>query len=429
MGIWQELLDLFSEKRIVYELPVLSRESTQGRSPRQEIIYSTPEAFLDYWLQRAIAMRASDIHFECFRESLVVRYRIDGVLKKITNVPTNLHDGLVARIKLLARLRLDERRMPQDGRFAFENGNQSFDFRVSILPSYRGESVVLRILDHNDKTIDLLSLGASEKQAVEIDRLMDSSNGMVLVAGPTGSGKSTTLYSMIRNISSPERKVLTVEDPVEYQIHGVNQVAVNEAIGMTFARALRAMLRQAPNVIFVGEIRDKETAEMAVRAALTGHLVLSTIHARDTINTVTRLVDLGIPAYLIAATLRGILSQRLVQKLCQECAQKVPCHEDFLCHLGCEEDIQSAVTTYRAVGCPHCLHTGYRGRVAAYEILPIDANWRELIHRYAGEDILRERFIGEGLETMRESAIRHYLEGNSDVVQVKNVMAEVGCYA
>ncbi|MDR0445182.1 MAG: GspE/PulE family protein [Puniceicoccales bacterium] len=429
MGIWQELLELFSEKRVVYELPVLPRESMRSKGPRQEIIYSTPEAFLDYWLRRAIAMRASDIHFECFRESLVVRYRIDGVLKKITDVPTNLHDGLVACIKLLARLRLDERRIPQDGRFAFENGDQSFDFRVSILPSYWGESVVLRILDHGDKTIDLLSLGASGKQAMEIDRLMNASNGMVLVAGPTGSGKSTTLYSMIQSISSPERKVLTVEDPVEYQIHGVNQVAVNEAIGMTFARVLRAMLRQAPNVIFVGEIRDKETAEMAVRAALTGHLVLSTIHARDTINAVTRLVDLGIPAYLIAATLRGILSQRLVQKLCQECAQRVPCHEDFLRRSGYVESIQAAVTTYRAVGCPHCLYTGYRGRMAAYEILPIDADWRELIHRYAGEDVLRERFARDGLKPMRESAIRHYLKGNSDVLQVKNIMVELGCYA
>jgi type II secretory ATPase GspE/PulE/Tfp pilus assembly ATPase PilB-like protein len=274
--------------------------------------------------------------------------------------------------------------------------------------------------------MDLQSLGASEEQALEIDMLMNYSNGMILVVGPTGSGKSTTLYTVIKSISSPERKVLTVEDPVEYQIDGVNQVAVNETVGMTFARALRAMLRQAPNVILVGEIRDKETAEMAIRAALTGHLVLSTVHARDTINAVTRLVDLGVPAYLIAATLRGILSQRLVQKLCQKCARKMSRDESFLHPSGSVVDIPADAVTYEAIGCDGCMHTGYKGRLAAYEVLPIEAEWRELIHDYSDEDVLREKFVQEKRKTMWESALRHYLKGNSDWIQVKNIMAEVG---
>ncbi|MDR0728380.1 MAG: Flp pilus assembly complex ATPase component TadA, partial [Puniceicoccales bacterium] len=268
----------------------------------------------------------------------------------------------------------------------------------------------------------------SEEQAIEIDMMMNASNGMILVAGPTGSGKSTTLYAVIKKISSPEQKVLTVEDPVEYQIDGVNQIAVNERVGMTFARALRAMLRQAPNVILVGEIRDKETAEMAIRAALTGHLVLSTVHARDTINAVTRLVDLGVPTYLIAATLRGILSQRLVQKLCPSCARPVPCDEDFLRRSGHEGTLPAGTVTYEAVGCEHCLRTGYRGRLAAYEVLPIDAGWREGIHDYADEDVLRQKFVQEGRKSMRESAIHHYLKGHSDWNQVRGIVAEVGVY-
>ncbi|MDR2420193.1 MAG: GspE/PulE family protein [Puniceicoccales bacterium] len=429
MGKWRNLLKNVFEERIPYELPISSTENAFHESQHHKIVHATPEEFLDYWLRKAIDTRASDIHFECFRKSLVVRYRIDGVLKKITDVPSNLQSGLVTCIKLLARLRLDERRVPQDGRFAFEHHDQAFDFRVSIIPSFFGESVVLRILEHDNKTIDLRSLGASEEQTIEMNMLTSASNGMLLVAGPTGSGKSTTLYSIIKNISSPERKVLTVEDPVEYQISGVNQVAVNETVGMTFARALRAMLRQAPNIIFVGEIRDKETAEMAIRAALTGHLVLSTVHARDTLNAVTRLIDLGVPAYLIAATLRGILSQRLVQKLCQKCAKKVPCDEEFLRRSGYVGDVPADAVTYEAVGCDRCMLTGYRGRLAAYEVLSIDAEWRELIHDYSDEDILREKFTREGRKTMRESAVRHYLEGNSDLIQVRDVIAEVGSYA
>jgi type II secretory ATPase GspE/PulE/Tfp pilus assembly ATPase PilB-like protein len=430
MGKWRQLWGNVFEERVAYELPMSSQESLKrGRHQGRRILHSNPEEFLDYWLHRAIDARASDIHFECFKELLVVRYRIDGVLKKITDVPNTLHSGLVTRIKLLSYLRLDERRVPQDGRFAFEHAGQSFDFRVSVIPSYWGESVALRILGHDDRTTDLQSLGASEEQAIEIDMMMNASNGMILVVGPTGSGKSTTLYAVIKKISSPERKVLTVEDPVEYQIDGVNQIAVNERVGMTFARALRAMLRQAPNVILVGEIRDKETAEMTIRAALTGHLVLSTVHARDTTNAVTRLVDLGIPSYLIAATLRGILSQRLVQKLCPSCARPVPCDEAFLKRSGHEGPLPTDTVTYEAVGCEHCLQTGYRGRLAAYEVLPIDAGWRERIHNYADEDVLRQKFLQEGRKSMRESAIHHYLKGHSDLNQVRGIVAEVGVYA
>ncbi|MDR2807060.1 MAG: GspE/PulE family protein [Puniceicoccales bacterium] len=386
---------------------------------------SSTEAFLDYWLQKAVEMGASDIHFERCRTYVKVRYRVDGKLQTIKRLPVNLHSGLVTRIKILSKLKIDEKRIPQDGRFSFSHGDKKFDIRVSILPGYLGECLVMRLLQSDSNQFSLQKLGIREEDILKLERLMAIQNGIMLVAGPTGSGKSTTLYSIIQKVSSPERKVITVEDPVEYQLEGINQVSVNETIGMTFAAALRSMLRQAPNIIFVGEIRDKETAEIAIRAALTGHLVLSTVHARDTVNAVTRLFDLGIPSYLIAATLRGVLSQRLIRKLCPCCTQEGKFDSALLKEIAPEFAIPENVHISEPVGCTQCFGTGYRGRQAVMEILPISEEVQRMIDRKCDEDQIRRQAEAEGLETLRQIALDHYVHGRIGYEALLSLLSEM----
>ncbi|MDR2812462.1 MAG: GspE/PulE family protein [Puniceicoccales bacterium] len=386
---------------------------------------SSAEEFLDFWIQKAVEMGASDVHFERYRTYVKVRYRIDGKLQTIKKLPANLHGGLVARVKILSKLKIDEKRTPQDGRFSLVNGDKKFDVRVSILPGYLGECMVMRLLRSDGENFSLQKLGARDKDVEKLSNLVSIQNGIIVVAGPTGSGKSTTLYSIIKKVSSPERKVITVEDPVEYQLSGINQVSVNETIGMTFAAALRSMLRQAPNIILVGEIRDKETAEIAIRAALTGHLVLSTVHAKDTINAITRLLDLGLPPYLVAATLRGVLSQRLVRKLCPKCSKTGVLDPKFLKEIAPEFPIAEGAKVSEPVGCEHCLNTGYKGRQAVMEILPVSEAIQKMIDRKSDEDEIRQQARQEGMETLREIALEHYVCGEIGQEALLALLAEM----
>ncbi|MDR1434949.1 MAG: GspE/PulE family protein [Puniceicoccales bacterium] len=383
------------------------------------------EEFLDHWLQKAIEMGASDIHFECYRTYVKIRYRIDGKLQMIRHLPINLHSGLIVRIKILSQLKIDEKRLPQDGRFSFSHGDKNFDIRVSILPGYLGECVVMRLLHSDNEKFSLQKLGARDRDVQKLENLASIQNGIIIVAGPTGSGKSTTLYSIIKKISSPERKVITVENPVEYQLEGVNQVSVNETIGMTFATALRSMLRQAPNIILVGEIRDKETAEIAIRAALTGHLVLSTVHAKDTINALTRLFDLGVPSYLIAATLRGVLSQRLVRKLCPHCLREGKFDPLIFKEIAPDYEIMGDISIGESKGCEQCAGTGYKGRQAIMEILPIGEKIQKMIDQKCDEDSIRKQAKSEGMETLREIALEHYTHGIIGYEALLTLLAEM----
>ncbi|MDR2735851.1 MAG: GspE/PulE family protein [Puniceicoccales bacterium] len=385
----------------------------------------SPEEFLDHWIIQAIETGASDIHFEKFRTYLRVRYRVDGRLRTIAKLPENLHGGVIARIKILAKLKIDEKRLPQDGRFSIKHREEQFDVRVSILPGYLGECVVLRLLQSDEKMFSLKNLGAREIDIKKLEELVAVQNGIIIVAGPTGSGKSTTLYSIIKKISSSERKVITVEDPVEYQLAGINQVSVNETIGMTFATALRSMLRQAPNIILIGEIRDKETAEIAIRAALTGHLVLSTVHAKDTISAITRLGDLGIPSYLIAATLRGVMAQRLARKPCLKCLTPGEPDRKLIDEISTGYSIPDDVTVYEPSGCNHCFGTGHQGRLALFEILHISDAMQKLIHGRSDEDQLRALAKTEGIEFLKNVTIDQYLHGRIGRETLMSLAAEM----
>lgn len=386
---------------------------------------SSAEEFLDYWIKKAVDMRASDVHFEKYRSYVKIRYRIDGKLQTIKQLPENLHSSIVTRVKILSKLKIDEKRIPQDGRFSLEHDNQKFDVRVSILPGYLGECIVMRLLQGDGEQFSLKKLGARDHDIQRLNKLISVQNGIIIVAGPTGSGKSTTLYSIIKQISSSERKVITVEDPVEYQLQGINQVSVNETIGMTFAAALRSMLRQAPNVILIGEIRDKETAAIAIRAALTGHLVLSTVHAKDTVNAITRMLDLGIPSYLIAATLRGVLSQRLVRKTCENCQEILEFDAKFLLDLVPDYKITGNEKTLIAKGCPQCFDSGYRGRKAVMEILSVTKEIQTLIDNKATEDDIRTLAIKQGTQTIREIAIEHFTNGQIAEEALLSLLAEM----
>ena len=399
----------------------------ESNSANQKKLNSSAEEFLDYWLQKAVDMRASDVHFERYRNYVKIRYRIDGKLQTIRKLPVNLHSGLVTRVKILSKLKIDEKRIPQDGRFSLVNGDKKFDVRVSILPGYLGECMVMRLLSSTGENFSLQKLGARKKEVEKLGKLITIQNGIIIVAGPTGSGKSTTLYSIIKQISSAERKVITVEDPVEYQLSGINQVSVNESIGMTFAAALRSMLRQAPNIILVGEVRDKETAEIAIRAALTGHLVFTTIHAKDTVNAITRLFDLGIAPYLIAATLRGVLSQRLIRKLCPHCIKPGTFDPEVFKKIAPDMEIPpiESMSINEPGGCDECFGTGYKGRQAVMEILPVSDAIQKMIDKKSNEDEIRAQAKKEGMETLKEIALDHYLHGEVGREALMGLFAEI----
>jgi type IV pilus assembly protein PilB len=372
-------------------------------------------------INQAIKERASDIHIEPQDKTVRVRFRIDGVLREIASFPCHTHAAIVSRVKIMGEMDISERRIPQDGRIQVSYAGAEIDIRVSTLPTILGEKVVMRILNKSAAVLDINGLGFSDETLTRYKKLYQQSYGMLLVTGPTGSGKTTTLYSTLTAINSPGKNVITVEDPVEYRLDGINQVQVNHKAGLTFASGLRSILRQDPNIVMVGEIRDSETVDIAVRAALTGHLVLSTLHTNDACGTVTRLIEMGIEPFLVSSSILGILAQRLVRLICPECKQKyVPEQESpertFLGVSPAEE-----IFLYHGAGCLHCGQTGYLGRVGIHEILPLSADIRELINRRASAGEISEVAIREGMRTMRDDGVRKALAGLTTVSEVMRV--------
>jgi type IV pilus assembly protein PilB len=373
-------------------------------------------------LMSAIQKGASDIHIEPYEKELRIRYRIDGILYNIMNPPMKFRDAISSRVKIMSKLDIAEKRLPQDGRikirFTDQGQQKEIDFRVSILPTLFGEKIVMRLLDKDKLMLDMTRLGFEQESLTKFESAIMRPWGMVLVTGPTGSGKTNTLYSSISKINTPETNIMTAEDPVEFNLVGVNQVQIRENIGLNFAAALRSFLRQDPNIILVGEIRDFETAEIAVKAALTGHLVLSTLHTNDAPSTVNRLMNMGIEPFLVASSVHLICAQRLVRRVCSECKEPSPSTPPALVQAGFTPEEAETVTPMKGAGCDRCNKTGYKGRVGLYEVLEVTEELRELILVGASGLELRRKAIDEGMITLRRSGLRKVMEGLTSVEEV-----------
>lgn len=364
---------------------------------------------------------ASDIHIEPQEKTLRVRFRIDGMLREVGSFPRDIHAAIIARIKIISEMDIAERRIPQDGRIKIREAGRDVDVRVSTLPTIMGEKVVMRLLDQKAVTLDINKLGFSAQNQEIYHKLYSQSYGMILVTGPTGSGKTTTLYSTLLAVNSPSKNIITLEDPVEYRLPGINQVQVNPKTGLTFANGLRSILRQDPNVVLVGEIRDSETADIAIRASLTGHVVFSTLHTNDAAGTVTRLLDMNVEPFLVASSVLGIIAQRLVRVLCSECKETYHPASDSLERIFLGACPTEPLTLYRGTGCSRCNNQGYRGRMAIHEVLPITAPIREAINRKASSDEITSIAIRQGMLTMRQDGIQKALAGLTDVQEVMRV--------
>jgi general secretion pathway protein E/type IV pilus assembly protein PilB len=372
----------------------------------------------------AFKMRASDIHLEPLSKRFRLRYRIDGVLHEMKAPPKRLQASIITRLKIQSNMSISEHRIPQDGRIQSKVGNKLIDLRVSCLPTYHGESIVMRILDKEGLRLGLAELGFFTDDQQTFERMIGLPDGILLVTGPTGSGKTTTLYSCLHFINRPDRKIITVEDPVEYILAGINQVQVNESVGLTFASALRSILRQAPNVVMIGEIRDMETASIAINASLTGHLVFSTLHTNDAPSAVTRLVDIGVKPFLVASSTRCLMAQRLVRKVCRQCAQPYQATEQEMRALSLTSENLQTATMQKGRGCSNCSNTGCRGRFGIFEIFIIDDEARKLIYDKASSSVLRARAREMGMRTLREDGIRKVLAGMTTPEEV--IRATVG---
>jgi type IV pilus assembly protein PilB len=372
-------------------------------------------------LAHAIEERASDIHFEPGERELVVRARIDGVMRELMRLPKSIQAGVTSRLKILAGLDIAERRLPQDGRFAIRFAGQPIDLRIAVMPTTHGEQVVLRVL-HRASALTLAQLGMAGDNEASFTRSIHQPFGAVIVCGPTGSGKTTTLYAALNQLNSTERVLMTIEDPVEYQIEGVNQIEVFTRSGLTFARGLRTILRSDPDVLLVGEIRDDETARIAVQAAMTGHLVLTTLHAQDTASSIARLKDMGIEPALLAASLNCIVSQRLARRLCTQCKEPYDATQAELDEYDIEPSLSGTVTLYRPRGCATCTRTGYHGRVALYEVLPIRGKVRKMLER-STEQILAAA-LDDGMRTLRQDGARLALSGLTSIDEIRRVAGE-----
>ena len=372
-------------------------------------------------ISRAIELKASDIHFEPFEKSFHVRYRIDGVLHDVESPPKNLQAAVISRIKIMSKLNIAERRLPQDGRIKLRVMGKEIDFRVSTLPTLYGESVVMRILDSESIVFDLDLLGFPSHELENFEDLIRRPYGIILVTGPTGSGKTTTLYSALSKINNNENKIITVEDPVEYQLDGINQIHVKPSIGLTFASCLRSILRQDPDVIMIGEIRDAETAEIAIHSALTGHLVFSTLHTNDAAGAVTRLIEMGMENYLVSSSLLGIMAQRLVRVICPHCKEEYPATEEMLREMSMDPSGAGSVMLARGKGCEQCANTGYRGRSGIYELLLLHDDVRKLILSEADSKSIKDRARELGMQTLREAGWDKVLEKVTTVSEVIRV--------
>lgn len=373
-------------------------------------------------INQAVNLRTSDIHIEPFETEVLVRYRIDGVLQEVMKIPKESYSAVSTRFKIMANMNIAEKRKPLDGRIEMIINKANYDFRVSSLPTVFGEKLVLRILDRTNFLLDRQMLGFNERENKTLDSFENAPFGIILVTGPTGSGKSTTLYTMLREINKPDINIVTVEDPVEYMLHGINQVQVNNKAGLSFATGLRSILRQDPDVVMIGEIRDEETAQIAIRAAITGHLVLSTLHTNDAPSTITRLVDMGVAPYLVADALVGILAQRLVRRLCPEC--KVPYEARERDREMLREEIPLLLYAANKNGCPKCGHTGYKGRIGLYEIMPVSKRLKLSIEKGENSEILRRIAKEEGMKDLFDSCKYQVIKGITSVEEmVKTVYA------
>ncbi len=372
-------------------------------------------------IMEAFRSRASDIHLEPMPKKFRVRYRIDGVLHEVDSPPKRLQSAIISRVKIMANMSIAEKRVPQDGRIQINVMGRDLDLRVSSIPTNHGESIVMRILDKAGIALGLPQLGFFSDDQQIFERLITLSDGIILVTGPTGSGKTTTLYACLNTINKPDRKIITVEDPVEYQMSGINQVQVRTDIGMTFSAALRAILRQAPNIIMIGEIRDMETAEIAVNASLTGHLVFSTLHTNDAPSAVTRLIDIGVKPFLVASSTRAIMAQRLVRKICEKCKEPYQPQEAELRLLGPAAKQLASAQLFHGKGCADCSFTGYRGRLGIYEIFLIDDQVRNLIFEQVSSTELRIKARELGMRTLREDGVRKVVAGITTLEEVLRV--------
>ncbi len=420
----KEELELFLGKEIVFfptdtyeierALSVYYRKDRQEVSSRPIKIYEG--SFLENLLAESKSLKSSDIHFEVYEESARIRFRIDGQLIERYKVEKDNYLELVNKIKIKAKLNITEKRLPQDGRIT----TKSFDIRVSILPTLFGEKIVMRLLGQDASNIDLSTLGLQDEELRQYLEAVKKPNGIILISGPTGSGKTTTLYATLRLLNDSKRNIVTVEDPIEYTLKGINQVQLKEDIGLTFASALKSFLRQDPDVIMLGEIRDSETALMAIRASLTGHLVLSTIHTNSAIGTISRLVDMGVPSYLISETLNLSVAQRLVRKLCDNCKKEIDCHqEDFPINFELPYNL---LKYYKPVGCNQCFHTGYKGRRAIYEVLPIDNKISEAIKNNSITELYSN---DDDYKSLSDKAFDILAEGETSLEEIYSILINI----
>ncbi len=368
-------------------------------------------------VSEAVNMRASDIHIEPFEDKVRVRYRIDGVLVERDSPPKRLHSALISRFKIMGNMDIAEKRRPQDGRIKTRINGQDFDLRVSILPTGFGQAIVMRILDRNNIKVGIRSLGLSDENYRRFNNTIRRPNGIFLVTGPTGSGKTTTLYSALGEMNRPDKKIITAEDPVEYYLPGINQVEVKADIGLNFARIIRAMLRQAPNIILVGEIRDAETAQMAIQASLTGHLVFSTLHTNDAPSSITRLIDMGVEPFLVASSIVAIMAQRLVRTVCPKCKEPYAPDPSEIAHFALTPEQVAAANFMRGKGCNHCQQSGYRGRAAVFELMMMNSTLREMTFKGEPSQSLRRQARLFGMKTLVEDAVDKALIGKSTLLE------------
>jgi len=411
--------DMESNKELMAQLEGATREGAYDLTKSEELADSAPvRKLLNMIMLLAIKDRASDMHFEPFEDEFKVRIKADGVLYEMVPPPKHLAFAITTRIKVMANLDIAERRMPQDGRIELTIGGHPVDLRVSVLPTMFGESVVMRVLDRSAVKLDLEGVGMTPETLRGFREVIEKPNGIVLVTGPTGSGKTTTLYSALSELNEITDKVITTEDPIEYDIDGVVQVPIDASIGNTFANCLRAILRQDPDVILVGEIRDPETAEIAVQASLTGHMVFSTLHTNDAPSSVTRLRDMGVPPFLITATVEAILAQRLVRRVCQKCRQESKASMDMLAELQLTPDDIIGKKFFRGAGCDVCNGTGYKGRVGLFELMVFNDDLRDMVMRNASTDELREKARSYGMVSLRDAGLEFAYQGLTTIDEV-----------
>ncbi len=414
----QELQNILKDMESVGEDVEVVAEAEEAAATQAEMEDAPVVKLINGLLIDAVKRGASDIHIEPFEHEIRVRYRVDGALLEIMKPPLKMKPALTSRIKILSQLNIAERRVPQDGRLKLKMGNRVIDFRVSTLPVLYGEKIVLRILDKGNLTLDLAKFGFEAKAERDLMKAILNPYGMVLVTGPTGSGKTTTLYSALSRVNTPEVNIMTAEDPVEYNLMGINQVLVRNEIGLTFAAALKAFLRQDPNIIMIGEIRDLETGGIAIKAALTGHLVLSTLHTNDAPSTITRMIDMGIEAFNVASAVNLVVAQRLVRRVCKGCKGPAQYTETELSSLGTDLDCLRAIPFMKGAGCDTCSGTGYKGRAGLYEVMALSPELRRMILRSASVAELREQAVQEGMLTLRMDGIKKVERGVTTLEEV-----------